>query len=451
MMAAQAPRRNAARFVLLEELEMDRLTFSRRILQTELGFNPSQLDFIFALPGRKSFEVIFATLLLYEQCLERFQIKKREAACFQKIELIPLAERELRTVTVMMYSERIKMEDISTWLSMHCSVTNAFQIKDEDGIKTGASKFHVRLRTNEKGELLHLPSIIQLGTIRGFVFYNGQPKECRKCGSLNHLAAQCESVFCKNCKNHGHLSKNCPVPMKCNLCGKDNHRFRDCPSAYVNKARQQPVMTWEEESNHPEATEVDENPFSNQHPSATNTKTDQGEDTISRDPPPLTPGEEDHGPSGRENVTRNGGNVISQEQEFNLEMNTPKSLAEFPLLGISTPVQKSQFFNGNLLLDGLGTLPASFPLLSDSSSSGDQMAEEVDPLSSTNASSEIYNQEDLSNWSSVSSNSTPFLDSNEMTTLSCTMHMNKQPLPNRTEIQDKKKKRKRLKSKPELS
>lgn len=160
-MAAQAPRRNAARFVLLEELEMDRLTFSRRILQTELGFNPSQLDFIFALPGRKSFSVIFATLLLYEQCLERFQIKKREAACFQNIELIPLAERVLRPVTVMMYSERIKIEDISTWLSMHCSVTKAFQIKDEDGIKTGTSKFHVHLRTNEKGELLHLPSIIQ--------------------------------------------------------------------------------------------------------------------------------------------------------------------------------------------------------------------------------------------------------------------------------------------------
>jgi len=226
-MTAQVPRRNAARFVLLEDLEMDRLAFSRRILQTELGFKPSQLDFIFALPGRKSFEVIFATLLLYKQCLERFQTKKKEAVCFQKIELIPLAEKELRTVTVMMYSERIKIEDISTWLSMHCSVTKAFQIKDEDGIKTGATKFHVRLRTNEKGELLHLPSIIQLGTIRGFVFYNGQPKECRKCGSLNHLAAQCESVFCRNCKKHGHLSKNCPVPMKCNLCGADNHRFRD--------------------------------------------------------------------------------------------------------------------------------------------------------------------------------------------------------------------------------
>uniref|UniRef100_A0A672K1Q2 CCHC-type domain-containing protein n=1 Tax=Sinocyclocheilus grahami TaxID=75366 RepID=A0A672K1Q2_SINGR len=98
----------------------------------------------------------------------------------------------------------------------------------------GSSILCIRL-DNPKGELSHLPSMIQLGSIRGFVFYNGQPKECRKCGYLNHLAAQCESVFCRNCKNHGHVSKTCTVPMNCNLCGATNHRFRDCASAYANK------------------------------------------------------------------------------------------------------------------------------------------------------------------------------------------------------------------------
>ncbi|MGL4568695.1 MAG: hypothetical protein ACRCU6_09250 [Fusobacteriaceae bacterium] len=153
------------------------------------------------------------------------KISKKESVCFQKIDLIPLAERELRTVTVM-FSEMIKLEDISMWLSLHCSVIKAFQIKDEDGVKTGASRFHLRLRTNEKGELFHLPSMIQLGSIRSFVFYNGQPKVCRKCGSLNHLAAQCESVF-------------------------SNHRFRDCPFAYANKIRHQPGETQEGDINPP--------------------------------------------------------------------------------------------------------------------------------------------------------------------------------------------------------
>ncbi|XP_058642404.1 zinc finger CCHC domain-containing protein 3-like [Onychostoma macrolepis] len=308
-MAVQGQRRNAARFVLLEDLEMDRLTFSRRKLQSELGFNHFQLDFFFALPGRKTFEVIFTTLLLYEQCLERFQRKKNKSACFQKIDLIPLAERELRIVTVVMFSERIKLEDISTWLSLHCSFTKAFQIKDVDGVKTGASRFHVRLRTNEKGELSHLPSMIQLGSIRGFVFYNGQPKECRKCGSLSHLAAQCDAVFCRNCKNHGHNSKACNAPMKCNLCGATNHRFQDCPSAYVNKARQRIGATQEGEINLPEILETEEDFFSDCLPLVPVTMEEQCVGVTLTQSLSSNPVEEDVGVSGGKSDVESKKNV----------------------------------------------------------------------------------------------------------------------------------------------
>uniref|UniRef100_A0A673I7J0 Zinc finger CCHC domain-containing protein n=1 Tax=Sinocyclocheilus rhinocerous TaxID=307959 RepID=A0A673I7J0_9TELE len=80
-----------------------------------------------------------------------------------------------------------KVEDTATWLSMHCTVLNTSLMRDEDGIKTGASKFQVRLKKDTEGNYHHLPSLIQLGPIRGYVFYNGQPKECRKCGSLDHI------------------------------------------------------------------------------------------------------------------------------------------------------------------------------------------------------------------------------------------------------------------------
>ncbi len=55
---------------------MDHLNFSRKILQTVLGFQPLQLDYIFPLPGRKVFEVVFTTLSAYELCVERFNSKK---------------------------------------------------------------------------------------------------------------------------------------------------------------------------------------------------------------------------------------------------------------------------------------------------------------------------------------------------------------------------------------
>uniref|UniRef100_A0A673HXQ7 CCHC-type domain-containing protein n=1 Tax=Sinocyclocheilus rhinocerous TaxID=307959 RepID=A0A673HXQ7_9TELE len=138
-------------------------------------------------------------------------------------------ERDLRAVTVLIYSERIKVEDTATWLSMHCTVLNTSLMRDEDGIKTGASKFQVRLKKDAEGNYHHLPSLIQLGPIRGYVFYNGQPKECRKFGSLDHIAANCELEICRHCKSKEHGSKDCQLPKKCNLCGAESHRFRDCP------------------------------------------------------------------------------------------------------------------------------------------------------------------------------------------------------------------------------
>lgn len=103
--------------------------------------------------------------------VNRFNSKKSVTPCLQKILLTPLSERDIRTVTVLIYSERIKVEDI-TWLSMHCTVLNTSLMRDEDGVKTGASKFQVRLKKDAEGNCHHLPSLIQLGPIRGYFMDN---------------------------------------------------------------------------------------------------------------------------------------------------------------------------------------------------------------------------------------------------------------------------------------
>lgn len=240
-MAVTGSRRNAVRFELQDDLEMDRLQFSRNIIQTELGFSPPQLDYVFALPGKKTFEVIFTSYNLFEQCMERFH-QKKDSPRLSKVLLIPLSEREPKTVTVIMYSEKVATEDIVTWLSYHCTVLRSMELRDEDGIRTGARRFYVRLRREANSDLLHhLPSTIQLGPIRGQVFYAGQPKTCRKCGCSSHLAASCSATYCRNCKSTLHNTKDCDQPMKCNLCGSDTHTFRRCPESYANKARQSNV------------------------------------------------------------------------------------------------------------------------------------------------------------------------------------------------------------------
>lgn len=175
-MAMQGTRRNALRFQLLEDLEMDRLFFSRHILQKELGTTTNQLDFVFAFPGKKIVEVVFTSLKSFESCIKEFDRKKSTPA-FRNIAITPLTEVDRKIVHVVILSERVRMEDIKTWMSHFCDVITASEVVDIDGIKTGARHFEVKLR-RENWLLKHLPNQIQLGTFRGSVVYPGQPKKC---------------------------------------------------------------------------------------------------------------------------------------------------------------------------------------------------------------------------------------------------------------------------------
>ncbi|MBN3297873.1 ZCHC3 protein, partial [Amia calva] len=102
----------------------------------------------------------------------------------------------------------------------------------------GAYRFQVRLnKDNVNGGLCHLPSTIQIGSCRGHVFYMGQPKVYRCCGTVGHFAATCTIVSCKICGEKGHLASNCTKPLKCNLCSSEEHVFKNYPHAYANKVK----------------------------------------------------------------------------------------------------------------------------------------------------------------------------------------------------------------------
>ncbi|MGH0187084.1 UNVERIFIED_CONTAM: hypothetical protein FKN15_023670 [Acipenser sinensis] len=258
-MSAFGVRRNAIRFELLNDLAMDRLEFSRNVLQKGLGFHPRNLDFIFAFPGKKTFEVIFSTFAMFEFCLEKF---KKFGDQFKNIAMVPLTRRELKVIHVVMFSELVQYEDILTWLSQYCDVIVGSTVKDEDGVKTGERKFQVKLRRDiVSGDYKHLPNTIQIGSCRGYVFYMGQPKVCRSCGQAGHFSANCDQKFCRNCGAFGHFSNECKLPLKCNLCGESNHVFRDCPFAYANRVKKQRAVKLSEKPTESSA-EVDPEPTS---------------------------------------------------------------------------------------------------------------------------------------------------------------------------------------------
>lgn len=432
---------------------MDRLNFSRRILQTELGFQPSQLDYIFAFPGRKIFEVVFTTFSSYELCVNRFNSKKNVTPCLQKIHLIPLSERDIRTVTVLIHSERIKVEDITTWLSMHCTILNTSLMRDEDGIKTGASKFQVRLKKDAEGNYHHLPSLIQLGPIRGYVFYNGQPKECRKCGSLDHIAANCEMEICRHCKSKDHGSRDCQLPKKCNLCGAEDHRFRDCPHAYSNKIKQQERR---EERNLVDFEGLENSirnvaSFVNQQDIAQEVMISQGESSISLLPQSQGAAEDFTPPLPKEHLQSSLRAVTStldfiEDKGTRGEAQRDDSFEESEVgmdVVISTPDKEAQKQKGNILLEVAEAFPLSLSLLSGTST----LEPPPDDNNQDPSSSIVFptqEQEGVTDWAS---NSTPFLDFDEIDSFSTTTQMKELVSQKGLSPRSKKeKKRKRLKS-----
>ncbi|KAL7399947.1 hypothetical protein ABVT39_004085 [Epinephelus coioides] len=373
----------AVRFNLLEDLEMDRLQFSRQVLQRVLGLATNQLDYIFAFPGKKVFEVIFTTDRHLEVCLQRFEEKKKTTPSLQKISMTPLADRDQKTVHVMIFSEKVKHQDVWTWMSRYCDVTNGTELTDIDGIKTGTRRFQVRLRRSE-GRLHHIPNTIQLGAFCGSAFYPGQPKQCRKCGSLEHLAAACPSNNCRKCQASDHSTDQCPMPLVCNLCSSTSHRFKDCPQAYSNRVKslfvRTPLVTLRSDSARsdsavPAPQHPDENPPQDAPPQ------DMEDSPISHEPV-LDWSAEPLPAEDTANVSSTSIPPVSSHETVQLTASTPDSalptqlqrgpvslqeagnmldslLANLPALTSDpeTPTKR-----GNLLLEGATALPSSVPL-----------------------------------------------------------------------------------------
>lgn len=61
------------------------------------------------------------------------------------------------------------------------------------------------------------------------IFYESQPRTCRRCGGEGHVANGCKAPRCFNCDGAGHRADDCPKPGLCNVCFSEEHFTCRCP------------------------------------------------------------------------------------------------------------------------------------------------------------------------------------------------------------------------------
>ncbi|MBN3271094.1 ZCHC3 protein, partial [Polyodon spathula] len=122
------------------------------------------------------------------------------------------------------------VEDITTFLKRRFELRSEDPVKsiDTEGLWNGVFKYTARLYTRE-GKMIHIRPDLMIGTVRGTLYYKGQPRVCFKCSRSGHFAAECGEVVCRNCLQMGHVARDCPGGMMCNLCGSKEHMYKDCP------------------------------------------------------------------------------------------------------------------------------------------------------------------------------------------------------------------------------
>ena len=134
---------------------------------------------------------------------------------------------ELTFLTIYDAPHELPDSAIEERLKPFCSVFSRRRGKLQGyrDVHNGIRHYRVELFSN-------VPCYLRFGKFQLRFSHAGQPKTCRKCGALDHIARDCSNDVCFNCDTIGHVSKSCPERMRCCICKSEQHKAIDCPFSW---------------------------------------------------------------------------------------------------------------------------------------------------------------------------------------------------------------------------
>lgn len=135
-----------------------------------------------------------------------------------------LGDAQFRTVLVKIYECPSEMPDtvVIGRLSKYGRVLSFRRDKIGDVIFNGVRTARMRLAH-------HIPCSINVVGEPIIIYYESQPRTCRRCGDTGHLAQNCRASRCFNCDQPGHRRENCPEVLLCSACFCADHGTPVCP------------------------------------------------------------------------------------------------------------------------------------------------------------------------------------------------------------------------------
>ena len=144
----------------------------------------------------------------------------------------PVAMFSLATVKIVnKLSKYMKRQpNYRTWFS---SVAYPITLRFFLSVRIVANNIYNGVQTAKLQLNLPIPPTIFVAGELVRIWYLSQPKMCRRCGDVGHVAAKCSLLRCFHCEGPGHQIENCTSLPLCSICLGADHNVSFAPFYYT--------------------------------------------------------------------------------------------------------------------------------------------------------------------------------------------------------------------------